>query len=185
MSESVCSCLHECVCACLCSCVPGRVCARACACRGEALVLGQGKALIPFPTLPAWTAAPGKPGAPDGQQGHREGEEATYGDHQGGKRKRKRQEEREGEGGGRGRNWPPEAWAAELGRWDSSGPFPVLTGTLEPVTLLKGRVQFLLPPQLPCELAPTQHLPRQVFMPLPPGSRRWMLWSRPCWTHWS
>ena len=42
----------------------------------------------------------------------------------------------------------------------------MLTGTSEPVTLLEGRVQFSLPPQLPCELAPTQH-PPGTHAPLP------------------
>lgn len=62
-----------------------------------------------------WTAAPGEPGTPAGQQGHGEGEEAAHGHHQGGQRERERQEERESKRGGGGRDRPPEARAAELG----------------------------------------------------------------------
>ena len=53
MLAPVCACVS--VHACVHSCVPGRVCVcvHTCACRGEALVLGQEEALIPFPTLPA------------------------------------------------------------------------------------------------------------------------------------
>lgn len=147
--------LFTCVCLCMCTCVYVSAlvsmclhvhsCAHVCAHGGErdlCACLGTRGSSNPFSQLCLlWTAATGKPGTPHRQQGHREGKEATYSNHQGRKRERKRQEEGESERGGGGRNRPPEDRAAELGMFRVFAP---LSWDHELVTLfLQGKRQLL------------------------------------------